>query len=54
MKLQRVIEYNELLVDLASAPDGDIQLVIPDDAEPPLITDYRVPWVPGREAVTRT
>lgn len=29
-------------------PDGDIELVIPDDAEPPPITDYRIPWVPDR------
>lgn len=33
-------------------PDGDIHVVIPDDAEPPPITDYHVPWVPGREQET--
>jgi len=29
-------------------PDGDIHVVIPDDAEPPPITDYQVPWIPDR------
>lgn len=35
-------------------PDGDIHVVIPDDAESPPVTDYRVPWVPGREAAVCT
>lgn len=33
MKLQRMIDYNELLVDLASEPLGDEQVVADEDEE---------------------